>query len=78
MIEIPDFKPDHQVKGTFRQADAFLLPSITGGDGDMEGIPVVLIEAMVVGILMTLIIHSGIPEPAEPGKSNWLASESDA
>ena len=32
------------------EADVFLLPSVTGADGNMEGIPVALMEAMAVGI----------------------------
>ncbi|VDZ78111.1 glycosyltransferase [Salmonella bongori] len=37
------------MKAMLDKADVFLLPSITGADGDMEGIPVALMEAMAVG-----------------------------
>ncbi len=56
----------------------FLLPSITGTDGDMEGIPVALMEAMAVGIPVVSTVHSGIPELVEAGKSGWLVPENDA
>lgn len=59
VIEMPGFKPSHQVKEMLEQADVFLLPSITGRDGDMEGIPVALMEAMAVGIPVISTVHSG-------------------
>ncbi|MCV5366492.1 glycosyltransferase, partial [Escherichia coli] len=74
---MPGFKPSHQVKEVLEQADVFLLPSITGRDGDMEGIPVALMEAMAVGIPVISTVHSGIPELVESGKSGWLAPEND-
>ena len=60
------------------EADVFLLPSVTGADGDMEGIPVALMEAMAVGIPVISTVHSGIPELVESGKSGWLVPENDA
>ncbi|WP_410751532.1 colanic acid biosynthesis glycosyltransferase WcaL [Citrobacter sp. U14242] len=78
VIEMSGFKPSHQVKEMLEQADVFLLPSVTGIDGDMEGIPVALMEAMAVGIPVVSTVHSGIPELVESGKSGWLAPENDA
>ncbi|MBA7944172.1 colanic acid biosynthesis glycosyltransferase WcaL [Citrobacter sp. RHBSTW-00271] len=77
-IEMSGFKPSHQVKEMLEQADVFLLPSVTGIDGDMEGIPVALMEAMAVGIPVVSTVHSGIPELVESGRSGWLAPENDA
>ena len=48
VVEMPGFKPSHEVKAMLDDADVFLLPSVTGADGDMEGIPVALMEAMAV------------------------------
>ena len=59
-------------------ADVFLLPSVTGADGDMEGIPVALMEAMAVGIPVLSTEHSGIPELIDSGNSGWLVAENDA
>ena len=60
------------------EADVFLLPSVTGADGDMEGIPVALMEAMAVGIPVLSTVHSGIPELIDSGHSGWLVEEYDA
>jgi len=70
---------DHQaVFSSLRQSDVFLLPSITASSGDMEGIPVALMEAMAMGILTISTRHSGIPELIEDDVSGFLVPESNA
>ena len=76
-VEMPGFKPSHEVKAMLDEADVFLLPSITGADGDMEGIPVALMEAMAVGIPVVSTLHSGIPELIETDRSGWLVAENN-
>ncbi len=78
VVEMPGFKPSHEVKAMLDDADVFLLPSVTGADGDMEGIPVALMEAMAVGIPVVSTLHSGIPELVEADGSGWLVPENDA
>ncbi|POT59595.1 colanic acid biosynthesis glycosyltransferase WcaL [Citrobacter amalonaticus] len=78
VIEMPGFRPSHEVKAMLEEADLFLLPSVTGADGDMEGIPVALMEAMAVGIPVVSTVHSGIPELVDAGQSGWLVPENDA
>ena len=71
-------RPHEQVIRCLRQADVFLHPSITAESGDMEGIPVVLMEAMAAGLLVVSTNHAGIPELVESGKTGLLAPERDA
>ncbi|HSK39935.1 MAG TPA: glycosyltransferase [Arenibaculum sp.] len=59
------------------RADAFVLPSVVASDGDMEGIPVSLMEAMASGLPVVSTRHSGIPELVEHGVSGLLAAERD-
>lgn len=59
-------------------SDVFLLPSVTASDGDMEGIPVALMEAMAIGIPVISTFHSGIPELIEDRVSGFLVNENDA
>ncbi|UJD90787.1 glycosyltransferase [Rahnella aquatilis] len=59
-------------------SDVFLLPSVTAADGDMEGIPVALMEAMAIGIPVISTFHSGIPELIENRVSGFLVNENDA
>jgi colanic acid/amylovoran biosynthesis glycosyltransferase len=77
-VDMPGFKPSHEVKVMLDEADVFLLPSVTGADGDMEGIPVALMEAMAVGIPVVSTVHSGIPELIQSDYSGWLVPENNA
>lgn len=58
-------------------SDLFLLPSVTAQDGDMEGIPVALMEAMVRDVPVVSTRHSGIPELVEHGVTGLLTEEHD-
>jgi len=75
-IELTGFQSQETVKNYLNEADVFLLPSITAKNGDMEGIPVALMEAMAMGIIVVSTVHSGIPELIKDGCSGFLASES--
>ncbi|KJV32477.1 glycosyltransferase [Luteibacter yeojuensis] len=66
------------VQAALRGADVFALPSVTAEDGDQEGIPVSLMEAMASGVPCLSTLHSGIPELIEDGASGWLVPERDA
>jgi colanic acid/amylovoran/stewartan biosynthesis glycosyltransferase WcaL/AmsK/CpsK len=59
------------------QADIFLAPSVTSQDGDQEGIPVVLHEAMASGLPVISTRHTGIPEAVQDGESGFLVGERD-
>ncbi|MGA7507534.1 MAG: glycosyltransferase [Erwinia billingiae] len=77
-VELVGFKPQEEIKRYLDESDIFLLPSLTAADGDMEGIPVALMEAMAVGLPVVSTLHSGIPELIENNVSGWLAPEGDA
>lgn len=61
-----------------READVLLHPSVTASNGDMEGIPVVLMEAMASGLPVVSTEHAGIPELVKAGETGLLAPERDA
>lgn len=76
-VTMPGFKPQNEIRKALSEADIFLLPSKTAADGDMEGIPVALMEAMAVGLPVVSTFHSGIPELIENNVSGWLVEEDD-
>lgn len=77
-VQIIGFQPQVEVKKILRHSNVFLLPSVTAANGDMEGIPVALMEAMASGLPVVSTFHSGIPELITDGKSGWLCSERDS
>lgn len=71
-------RPHEFVLEIIARTDCFVLPSVTADDGDMEGIPVVLMEAMGIGVPVVTTRHSGIPELVENEKHGLVVPERDA
>lgn len=67
-----------QVSETLKDSDAMVLPSVTTGDGDMEGIPVALMEALASEVPVVASSLSGIPELVVNGATGLLVAERDA
>ena len=70
--------PHIEVIQVMERAHVVVAPSVTAADGDQEGIPNVLKEAMALGLPVVATRHSGIPELVEDGVSGFLATERDA
>lgn len=70
--------PQEEVRTHFERADVFVLPCITAQNGDMDGIPVALMEAMAMEVPTVSTYVSGIPELIEHGASGLLVQEKDA
>lgn len=66
------------VKDALDRADLFVLPSIVAADGQMEGLPVALMEALACGVPTVSTTLSGIPEIVVPGVTGLLATAGDA
>lgn len=71
-------KEHSEVLKLLEQSHILLAPSVTAKDGNQEGIPVVLMEAMASGLPVVSTYHSGIPELVEDNVSGLLAPERDA
>jgi len=56
----------------FSKAAVFILPCVKAKNGDMDGIPVALMEAMFLQIPVISTNISGIPELIENGKEGFL------
>jgi colanic acid/amylovoran biosynthesis glycosyltransferase len=71
-------QPQEKVIELLQSMHILLAPSVTSADGDQEGIPNVLKEAMALGMPVVSTKHSGIPELVQHGVSGYLAPEHDA
>jgi glycosyltransferase involved in cell wall biosynthesis len=81
IADICDFQgaqPNPVVRAEMRAADIFVLPSVTAANGDEEGTPVTLYEAMATGLPILSTRHSGIPEVVRDGENGYLAPERDS
>lgn len=67
-----------ELKKYYQQADIFVLPCIVARDGDRDGIPVVLMEAMAMSRPVVSTFVSGIPELVEHGRTGLLVPPYDA
>lgn len=66
------------VRSAYRAADLFVLPSVILENGDRDGIPNVLVEAMAMGVPVVSTRVSGIPELVEDGVSGRLVAPADS
>jgi colanic acid/amylovoran biosynthesis glycosyltransferase len=66
-----------EVRRAMQASDILLAPSVTDAEGDQEGIPVTIMEAMATGMPVVSSLHSGIPELVEDRVSGLLAAERD-
>ena len=60
-------KPQPEVRAALREATIFALPSLVARDGNRDGIPVALMEAMAAGCPVVTSAVSGIPELVRDG-----------
>lgn len=77
VINMMGWKQQEEVISILNNSDILLAPSVTSRDGDQEGIPVVLMEAMAMGLPIISTYHSGIPELIENGVTGFLVPERD-
>ena len=66
-----------QVIDLYRQASAFVLPCQVGKDGDRDGIPNVLLEAMAMRLPVISTTVSGIPEVIQHEHNGLLLDPQD-
>jgi glycosyltransferase involved in cell wall biosynthesis len=70
--------PQEEVRKITADARVFVLASVPTDDGDIDGIPVVLMEAMALGKACVASRLSGIPELIADEQTGLLAEPGDA
>jgi glycosyltransferase involved in cell wall biosynthesis len=77
-VQFTGFISQEQLRELLYRSHIFLHPSETGSDGNQEGVPNSMLEAMASGLPVFATRHGGIPEVIENGVSGVLVAERDA
>lgn len=78
-VSLPGSIPQDQlVGGYYREASVLIQPSVVDADGDQDGIPTVILEALAVGLPVVATDVSGIREAVLPEQTGLLIPPGDA
>jgi colanic acid/amylovoran biosynthesis glycosyltransferase len=77
-ISFAGFVDHEQLWQEFGAAQIFCHPSRTAGDGNKEGIPGTIVEAMATGLPVVTTDHAGIPEMVSDKRHGFVVPERDA
>ncbi|PYL20144.1 MAG: colanic acid biosynthesis glycosyltransferase WcaL, partial [Verrucomicrobia bacterium] len=76
-VSFSGFVLQEELREIYYRSHIFLHPSQTGRDGNQEGIPNAMLEAMATGLTVFATEHGGIPEAIENGVNGVLVPERD-
>jgi len=76
-VNFTGFISQRELRELFYRSHFFVHPSEQGADGNQEGVPNSMLEAMASGLPAFATEHGGIPEAIEHGKSGILVTEGD-
>lgn len=69
--------PHDQSLGLVERSDILIHHAVTAADGDTEGLPLAILEAMAAGLAVVSTNHAGIPEIVADGSTGRLVAEGD-
>jgi len=69
--------PQDDVRRIVASGDVFVAPCVVGTDGNRDGLPTVLLEAMALGTPCVATPVTGIPEAIVDGRTGLLVRERD-
>ncbi|MEQ1758401.1 MAG: glycosyltransferase [Vicinamibacterales bacterium] len=77
-IALAGARPQAEVLELMRSHRVLAAPCVVGTDGDRDGLPTVIIEAMAVGLPVVSTPVTGIPEIVRHGTTGLIVAEGDA
>ncbi|MEN9936499.1 MAG: hypothetical protein RLZZ387_3078 [Chloroflexota bacterium] len=76
-LELPGERPQRDLVPVLQSADVFALTPFVTEDGDRDGVPNVLVEAMACALPAVSTAVSGIPELVRDGENGLLCAARD-
>ena len=70
-------RTQEEVRELLEQADLFVAPFVIGADGNADGLPTVLLEAMATGIPCVAASVTAVGEVIIDGRTGWLVPTGD-
>lgn len=77
-VEIVGPRPQGEVFALMQAATVFVAPYVIGADGNRDGLPTVLLEAMALGTPCVATDVTGIPELIQQSTTGLLVAQRDA
>lgn len=76
-VSFPGFVPHDRMTGLFLEADVFVMPCVVDSTGNRDGIPNVILEALLHRVPVVASDVSGIPEIIQEGITGLLVPPRD-
>jgi colanic acid/amylovoran biosynthesis glycosyltransferase len=76
-VAFPGFIPHHRVPDFLCSGDLFVMPSVIDPSGDRDGVPTVILEALLHGLPVVASDVSGIGEIIQDGRTGLLVPQKD-
>lgn len=77
LVEMPGFVPNDRIRAFMEQHDMLVVPSVVHTNGDRDGIPNVIMEALSCGMPVVATDVCGVGEVVRDGETGFLIPQRD-
>lgn len=78
VVELKGWLSQDEVRRAYEQAAVLAVPSVVARDGDMDGLPNVVVEAAALGVPLVTTGVGGLPDLVRDGETGLVARPDDA